>query len=191
MERHKRGKFLLRSTGAVALLLATFAAWATACRQERPVPNELPRSWSLEEITKQTPPYAAGGRVYVLAWKVVEDDRPLRLESCLVLRVLDKNEGYCLTHLYRHPADKKPEWQLSMAHVVGEKGTKSYPGLWLFHSKWFKEKPGNREVYAALSFEDVAWSFEQEKGWKYVGCGVCEKSWQEAIGEKPTRFFGR
>jgi hypothetical protein len=26
---------------------------------------------------------------------------------------------------------------------------------------------------------------------RFVGCGVCEKSWQEAIGEKPTRFFGR
>src|SRR5262249_795195 len=58
------------------------------------VPNELPRSWSLGEIAAQTPPYGTGGRVYVLAWKVVEDDRPLRVESCLVLKVLDADDGH-------------------------------------------------------------------------------------------------
>jgi hypothetical protein len=41
-----------------------------------------------------------------------ESDRPLRVESYLALRVLDKSEGDALVPLYRHPSDKKPEWQM-------------------------------------------------------------------------------
>jgi len=155
------------------------------------IPDELPRSWSLEEIEKQTPPYGAKGRVYVLAWKVMEDDRPLRVESCLVLKALDKNKGYSLAHLYRHPAEKKPEWQLSRLHVSGKEGTKYFPGLWISHYKLFKNRPGNKDLYASLSWEDVGWSFGQEEGWKFVSCCVSEKNWQAVIGEAPTQFFGR
>ena len=155
------------------------------------VPNELPRSWSIEEIGKESPPYGAEGRVYVLAWQILEDDRPMRVESCLVLQIFEKEQEYTLSHLYRHPDAKKPEWQLSMTHVSGEKGTKYYPGLWLFHAKRFKARPTNKDIYRALSMEEVNWRFELEKGWRFVGCGVCEKSWEEAIGERPTRFFGR
>jgi hypothetical protein len=177
-----------RATAAVALLLAS-AAWLPADPQEKPVPNELPRSWDLDAIAKETPPLGSEGRVYVLAWKVVEDERPLRVESCLVLKVLAGNEGYCLAHLYRHPAQKPSEWHLGMTHVTGKAGTKYFPGLDIMHVKRFKARPSNREVYAALSFEEVNWSFELTKSWKLVSCGVCEKSWQEAIGEQPTHFF--
>jgi hypothetical protein len=172
------------------LLLATCAAWPADCPREKSVPNELPRSWSLEEVAKATPPYGVKGRVYVLAWRIQEDERPLRVESCLVLRVLEKNKGYCLAHLHRHPADKNPKWDLSISHVSGEKGTKYWPGLWIMHAKSFKNRPGNKEVYAALSWENVDWRFDLNKGWKIVSCGVCEKSWLEATGEKPTKFFG-
>jgi hypothetical protein len=180
-----------RTFAALGATLAFLATGSSVSPQEKRVPNELPRSWSLEEIAKQTPPYGTKDPVYVLAWKVIEDDRPVRVETCLVLKVLEKNEGYRFAHLYRHPADKKPEWGLSMTHVSGEKGTKYYPGAWLFHTSTFKKKPSNEELYAALSFEEVNWSFSLEKGWKYVGCGVCEQNWKEAIGEKPTRFFGQ
>ena len=127
----------------------------------------------------------------MLAWKFTEDERPLRVDSLLVLKVLEKNEGSHLAHLYRHPTDEQPEWQLAMTHVSGEKGTKYDPGLMLFHDKAFQKKPGNKELYAALSPEEVNWTFELEEGWKCVSCGVCEKNWQEAIGEKPTRPFVR
>jgi hypothetical protein len=183
-------KHIVRISGVFVLLSAT---WATAFSQERPVPNELPPTWSLEEIAKATPPSGTEGRVYVLAWKVMEDDRPVRTETCLALRVLENNEGYCLAHLYLwRPVGKKPVWTLSMIHVAGEKGTKYYPGADILHAKRFKNRPSNKELYAAISSEEeVGWSFEQDKGWKFVSCAVCEKSWHEAIGEKPTRFFGR
>lgn len=73
-------------------------------------------------------------------------------------------------------------------HVSGAPGTKYFPGLWIHHCKRFKERPGNKEIYAALS-EEVGWSFEQDHGWRFVACAVCEKSWEEAIGERPERFF--
>ncbi|WP_020472832.1 hypothetical protein [Zavarzinella formosa] len=170
------------------LLLMTVAACPAGEPLAKPAPNELPRSWSLEEIDKQMPG-PRGDRVYVLAWKIVEDDRPLRVESCLAIRVFDKNEGYGLWHLWRHPADKNLKWQVAYTHVTGEKNTKYFPGLDLLHAKQFKNRPGNKELYASLTFEEVNWSFELEKDWKVVGCGVCEKSWEEVIGEKPAKFF--
>jgi len=108
-----------------------------------------------------------------------------------VLKALDKNEGYSLAHLYRHPAEKEPKWQLSRLHVSGEEGTIYFPGLWISHCKRFKNRPGNKELYASLSWEDVGWSFGQEKGWKFVSCCVCENNWLAVIGETPTQFFGR
>ncbi|HEV3144624.1 MAG TPA: hypothetical protein VGZ47_12115 [Gemmataceae bacterium] len=163
-------------------------------KPDQPVPNELPRSWSVEEIAKATPPYGAEGKVYVLAWAVREDQLPFRVEICLAMKVLDKDDGYgrwCLAHLYRHPADKNPEWRLSAIHVTGAKGTDYYPGLWILQSKRFKEQPGNKQVYAACSLVEVGWTFENDKGWRFVSCCVCEQSWKAAIGEKPTRFFGK
>lgn len=153
----------------------------------------LPAGWKLTEIEKEMPPYGADGKVYVLAWKIAEDDRPLRVESCLVLKVLpdESEEGrWCLAHLYRHPLAKEPKWELSMTHVTGEPGTKYFPGLDIMHVERFKAKPNNKTIYGALDFELVNWKFELENDWKLVGCGVCEDAWQAAIGERPTKFFG-
>ena len=182
----------LRCFGIVTAFAVAYIPGSPVASDEKPVPNELPRSWSLGEVARKTPPYGAEGRVYVLAWKVVEDDRPLRVESCLVLKVLAAESRlgrWCLAHLYRHPAMDKPEWKLAYIDAAGKPGTKYFPSLELHHVAWFNERPGNKEVYAVLGLEDVNWTFELEKGWRLVGCGVCERSWQEAFGEKPTRFF--
>lgn len=176
---------LLGSIVTATFLLVIGDSWTAPARPEKAVPNELPCAWSLEEIAKEAP---GDGRLFVLAWKIVEDARPVRAESCLVLRVIGKNEGYCLSHLYRDPAAKKPEWEIMMTHVLDNFHS---AGRWVMHCTDFKKKPSNKEIYAALSREDVEWTFAQEEGWRFVACGVCEKSWQEAIGEKPTRFFGR
>ena len=72
----------MRSLPAILFVMAT--CLATAPPADDADRDELPGSWKREEIEKATPPYGAGGRVYVLAWKIVEDARPLRVESCLV-----------------------------------------------------------------------------------------------------------
>jgi hypothetical protein len=155
--------------------------------------NELPSSWSFEEIAKATPPYGHGiDGVYVLAWQVRVDGR-FQLESCLAMRVLDQDDGYGrwdLAHLCRRPADKDPDWRLSWIHVTGAEGTKYWPGMWIPNDRRFKDKPTNKEIYAALeSWEEVRWSFEPEAGWTITRCGVCEQNWLAVIGEKPSRFF--
>ena len=159
---------ILRSACSVTILaLGTLMFSSTACRSEKaeaPASNELPRSWSLEEIARATPPYGVADPVYVLAWEVIEDERPLRVERCLVLKVLEEDDQYgrwCLAHLCRRPDDEKPEWRLSTIHVLGEKGTKYWPGLWISRAKRFKQKPTNKELYAALPSEDVGWSFDR------------------------------
>lgn len=40
--------------------------------------------WKLDPIAERTPPYGVDGAVYLLARQIVEDDRPLRVESSLV-----------------------------------------------------------------------------------------------------------
>jgi hypothetical protein len=182
------------SLGGVVGLLLACAAWSAGWPPKESSLDELPKSWDADEIAEQTPPYAAEGRVYVLAWKVEGDDRPFRVESCLVLKVLQEDDGYgrwCLAHLYRHPAEDRPQWRLATTHFSGAKGTKYWPDLEVFHAKRFKDRPGNKEVYASLSREEVGWRFEAEAGMKLLRGGTCEKNWQAALGEKPTRFVGK
>jgi len=160
-----------------------------------PVPDKLPDSWRLEEIGKATPPYSHGPEgVYVLAW-VVQGNKQRQSESCLVMRVLSEDDGYGrwhLTHLYRDPSDRDRKWQTSMMHVLGDEGTKyGGAGLWIFHSKRFKNQPTNKDLYAACAdnLEGVMWNFVSDVG--TIGCGVCEQNWQKVTGEKPTQFFNR
>jgi hypothetical protein len=171
-----------------ALMMTMFSATAVV-HCALPVPDEIPRAWNLKDIEKATPPYGVEGRLDVLAWTVIQDARPWRTESCLVLKVLDKDDGYgkwCLASLYRLPGQDN-SWRVAKIHVKGRPGSKEFPGLWIFRSKRIKEPPGNSAIYKALG--DVGWSFKLDKGWKYVSCCVCEHGWQQALGEKPTQFF--
>lgn len=62
---------------ATILTLGTFTCVSTCYPQDKPgkdVPNELPRSWRLDEIAKATPPYGTEDPVYVLAWAITEDE---------------------------------------------------------------------------------------------------------------------
>ncbi len=161
---------------------------------EELVQDELPSSWSLREIAEETPPggYGTGG-VYILAWRTPEDDPSGLHGSCLVMRVLPRDDGYgrwSLAHLYRDSHHKDAKWRLSMTHVTGRPGTKYFPGLWLHHCKRFKERPTNKDLYAACEdIEGVNWHFESDKESVRIKGGVCERNWQKVIGEKPARFF--
>jgi hypothetical protein len=152
----------------------------------------LPPSWDVKQIEKDAPNSGVPGRFYVLAWHASSwtyMGKEYRGERCLTLRVFgkDKPVRWDLNHLSRAPLDKDPRWYLSFHHELG--GEAGPTGQWYFHYKVFKARPGNKEIYDSLSMSStgVNWSFE--RGDDCVGCGVCEKSWQEATGEKPTRFF--
>lgn len=162
-------------------------------KSDRLLQDELPASWSLEEIAKETPPYGMGTEgVCVLAWQSWGDEK-WRGDSCLVMRVLDKDSEHGrwrLAHLGRNVNSPNPKWQVSMMHVSSGEGTKYFPGVWLFHATSFKVQPTNKDIYAACTdIEGVYWSFEPDNGSRLIGAGVCEQNWLKVIGEKPTRFF--
>lgn len=179
----------MRRTLAVCFALAGCAAPVPKGADDAE-PNELPRGFLRDDIARAAPPYGCDdARTHVLAWIVRQDERPLRVESCLVLKVLkeDSERGrYCLSHIYRHPNAAEPEWRLPPLWI-------SPPGdvpiVTIEHFKRFKEKPTNKAVAGML--KDVQWSFAFEKGWQVIGCGVCEVAWERATGERPTKFFER
>lgn len=182
-------KTILGLTFLTLLIVFTHHGIAT---EPKPEQVGLPPGWKLSEIEKATPPYGVEGKLDVLAWQIREDDRPLRVECCLVLKVLpeERKEGrWYLAQLYRHPHLDDAKWQLGIVHAHGP-AERPFPGRDIHHIKRFKERPNNKAVYDSLGFEGVHWQFELEEGWSYVGCSVCEEVWQAALGEKPTRFFG-
>jgi hypothetical protein len=154
----------------------------------RSASSELPPSWNVKQIEKEVPNNGAG-RFYVLAWYASEwtyMGKKYRADKCLVMRVLDKSESgrWRLYGLYRGDSDGDFRWRLSMHHAIG--GEAGPTGMWYFHYKHFKTRPTNKDIYDALSWT-VLWEFRGDEN--CVGCGVCEKNWETAIGEKPTRFF--
>ncbi|MBX9623949.1 MAG: hypothetical protein K2X82_09090 [Gemmataceae bacterium] len=152
---------------------------------------ELPRGWDLKEIEEATPPYGAAGTVHVLAWLVQVDDRPLRVETCLVLKDLGRESEHgrwCLAHLYRHPLGEDNTWRLPLPWVSPPPPLGPEEPVAISHAKRFKTRPKNKDVYTSLG--DLRWRFNVDKGWKLVSCAVCERNWEAAVGEKPTRFFG-
>jgi hypothetical protein len=186
MEVVMKRKIIISSVVVSSLLLA-WVIWRAFFASD--LVNELPPYWDVNEIAEAALPYGSKGPVHVLAWTILEDDRPMLVESCLVLREREDGAGYQLTHLYRHPTGADAKWQLSQMHVSGDPGTKYFPGMWILHSKRFDKRPTNEKVYAALGQEDLGWSFEIDKSWTRVRCHVCENNWQQAIGEAPTQFF--
>ena len=179
---------------AMTMVLAALTAWSPVLSQDKTVSNQISRLVRLDDIPTRAPPYGKEGVVHVLAWKVMRGADGRRGEACLVMKVLEKDDGYgrwCLACLSRNPADKEPQWALTFAHLLGEKGSKHFLGRWVLHAKRFKDRPGNKEIYDSFSIEEVNWSFELQAGIGLVGCGVCEESWKAVIGEEPTRFFSQ
>jgi hypothetical protein len=57
-----------------------------------PVPNDFPPGWKMADIEAAAYPRDKG-HVYVLAWRITQDDRPLRVENCLAVKVSPDNTG--------------------------------------------------------------------------------------------------
>lgn len=160
---------------------------------ESSVENSMPEDdlfpgWTYAEIASATPPYT-GGNAYVLAWTVVNDGG-LRIESCLVLRVLQKDDGdgkYCLSHLYRHPTHANSHWRVSWIHESDDNRDVAAAGHNALHSTWLKRLPDEQEFAAALRIVD--WTFDLNQWPQVVGYRVCTRQWERALGRKPDCQF--
>ncbi len=144
--------------------------------------TDLPEGWKLDEIASAAKSVA--DLTYVLAWKIEEDDRPLRVENCLVLCQLEKGR-WSLMALFRHPKDEKPEWEQSRVHVTPEDPRRRGGYVWL--SRTFDKRPSNKEVYDFM--DEFRWRLGADEGFKLLGGKVCADTWEAVIKEKPTRLF--
>jgi hypothetical protein len=153
---------------------------------DRDTPDQFPQEWDVSDIENATPPNVAG-RVYILAWKI-RQNRTFRVDTCLVLKVLDKDDGHgkwVVAHLCRHPSWDDPSWHLAMVHATRKMGGgQILPGIIRL-----QKPPDNGAIYAAS--EEINWSFIVEDGWEIIRFSVCKRSWENAIGEKPSLDFHR
>lgn|SRR5262245_55842833 len=161
------------------------------------VERETPEDWDLNEIAEA----ASFGRsserepwdpivTHVLVWKVREDNRPLKVEECLVLQHQKdpnkNNERWVLASLYRHP-EYRNEWEVSerTSRMLGADGERFCHRE--RHYETYEVSPRNADVYAFM--DKVDWKLGADDGWRLLGRKICRQTWRTAIGEEPTRRF--
>ena len=162
-------------------------------RSRRPLPkpdresgaDTLPSSWTARS---RRPAAGRGGRAfYVLTWRVKEDDRPLRVESCLVLKDLGEDDGHgrwCLALLFRHPAAEDAAWRVPVNFPPPV--PKGQPVAAAPESSTLEDRPGNAGVCKFL--KQVRWQVTREEDWRLLGGAVRPRTWRADVGEKPPAF---
>jgi hypothetical protein len=156
------------------------------------VNDNLPKGWRIEEIAQAAHPLCVPRDTHVLAWKSVEDERPLRIDECLVLCCLKKDgreESWHLVSLYRHPRDGEgAKWEVEIVHMgPGYKGFEM--GAWVWHSERFANRPSNKEIYAFMDMDEFRWHLGADRGFKLLGGAICGDTWKAVVKETPTRDF--
>ncbi len=140
--------------------------------------EKLPASWKLDEMVT-----IAGARygvksaqaARVLAWKIEEDDRPLRIDAVLLWLRVDKRWG--LANLYRHPLDgPNAPWHVSMVYDVPYVGEQT-----------FDHAPNRSDLEGFLT--DTWWNWEGRSGFKLLDGEVCPEAWKTAFGAAPWHHY--
>lgn len=101
--------------------------------------------------------------VVILKWKKESDDRPLYVESAIILADLDGQ--YALAHIYRHPREEnsRPKWRLSIVYDVPQ------IALELFNSR-----PSRKDLNR---FEKGSWWKDvASEGFKLIDSAVCNNN---------------
>lgn len=135
-----------------------------------------PIHWNLQAILNETygVTNASGS---ILVWMVQEDNRPLYVESFIA--VFTDGDQWRLTHLWRHPRDKNPnfsrwqEFSVDDAPFVGS--------LKLNH------KPTQSELLRFL--QDTWWEFNVESDWHIHDVGLNPLGWRDMTGNAPPDDF--
>jgi len=154
----------------VALVACASPAPATLRNEAAPQPEEpcqLP--WDPRGMGQQ-------GEVHVLAWKHDVDDRPLDVDSAIVLVV---NRGtFTLAHLYSHAAGAPASWRPSWITDRPE-----YLSSWTFAAP-----PTRQELDAFL--RKTEWEFAASSGFRLTAKGICAGEWRKYLGGEPWHHFG-
>lgn len=150
------------------------------------VVDALPKGWRIEEIAKAALPSAHPKNTHVLVWKRIEDERPLLVESCLVVcRISEdsRRDRWFLVSLYRHPREPSKDWTVSWVRFNrGANGC-----IEVVHRRGYKNRPSNKEIYGFM--DEIGWCFGADDGFKLLGGAVYKTTWETVVKEKPTRDF--
>lgn len=149
--------------------------------------DRIPTDWNLRSI------YAAARKrqehSWLLAWKIETwEGSSSRLESCVVLTQEEDDQGrdcWMIHELYRHRDAQEPDWIHGEIHF-GATEREPYGHLELTFRK-FNRVPRNRDIYSFLSH--VGWQFGSTRPEMLLDGAVCSTAWQQAVGERPTKFF--
>lgn len=149
--------------------------------------KEIPKAWRFDDIADAAPPRSDAGPTYVLAWKIVEDDRPLRVEYCLVLKELKKptkEQGrWVVASLARNPA-KGREWNFETIWITPDPDFKNPP--FIMYVEEYKNRPKNQDIHRFM--DKYRWPLGADRDWKLIDGGVCA-AWEKVLREEPTRSF--
>jgi hypothetical protein len=143
--------------------------------------DRIPAGWSIDEMSKAS--FYDGEiptEARILTWQILEDDRPLYIESCITWFRFKKGgkDQWRLSHLYRHPKNKSLpiRWNISMVYDAPQ-----------IPQQDFDHPPTESEVDRFLL--DTWWAFHPDKGWKLIDSEVCSTAWVASIGSKPTKSY--
>ena len=146
--------------------------------------DSFPVGWNVADVAAAAPPLTDASNVYVLAWQIL-DQGAFHADTCLVLRVLDADDGYgrwCLSLVCRHPNQDGPTWRTARRHFSG--GPNDPIGHWEFGSTRLKDPVSSADLYRAA--RRVGWDFHPDNRLgDLVGHGVCRANWVAAVGQPP------
>jgi hypothetical protein len=171
-------------------LAATLAGAAPPERVEPARPDrKLPAAWNLKEIAKTTPYSWDPGAVHVLAWLVKEDERPLCVEVCLLVKQLAKptkdRERWALTLCYRHPTARDAAWRQAVLWLSPDPRGKTPPAIWGY--EMYKGRPTNKDVAAFLKKRGSP--FELGTDWKLRDGEVRRQTWKKVLEAEALALF--
>jgi hypothetical protein len=142
-------------------------------------PSVMP-DWDLDALRDFACAYAcapAGSAAHLLAWSVVEDDRPLR----------NHNAVFAIEHAA--PA-AKPKWSVV---VMYRHATNAWWNIEVsFHSRARPVRHGPRAPSSATLhaiLDENRWQWAEADGFRVLAGNTIDPLWTLVTGEAPTRLF--
>src|SRR5262249_18311503 len=117
-----------------------------------------PKEWRLDQIKDGLPYRWEKGAVHILAWEVIEDDRPHQYTQILVLKRFDQltergGGGWGRAHAYPAPADKSRPGSCPFRPpppVRPGETLRNQPDAWVFGHQFSDDPPTDKQLESFL-----------------------------------------
>lgn len=192
--------------GIIAFALAVLTISLAAPAPNPPVfPLRIdppPKEWKADEINEGLPYRWEKGVVHILAWEVIEDDRPWKFAQVLVLKKFDRpilrEKGeykwvWLLAHLY--PGDDHTPWRGPMRIPPPfPKGAEIHlTDAQVFGHEFYSVPPTDKQIEAFLN--ETQWTVylnprNRTPTTRVTAGGINREKWKMLLGrDVPTDLF--